>query len=260
MPYNEREHIGYWFAGQSAIAALETGHSPASGLRIKNADEGPPWMVVNKEIQTVIVASGEWPGSLWLARVIKLGDMSGLIANPRYWRASEIELLEEVPIGMLFGYQGERVVPLLNQIMTLTSSEVDELQANSMENSDAEDAYAHAWSCWNENLMNPRSHIYDDGMILASPGNHDKEMSPINYGFSLIHSLVWQRAREIEGEEAFIEYIEYGETEISLNQRWNSACAAFLYEAMALSMSQYLSADECSTLTKAWSAVFGQGK
>jgi len=248
------EHIGYWFAGQSEISDPKTRQSFP---RIKNADNTPPYMIVNKKIQSVIVTASIWPGYLWRVRVVKLGDMSGLIANPGYWRATEIELIEELPVGMLFGAEGDRIVPLLGQIMTLASSEADALYTNRVKNSCAEAAYTHAWRCWNENQKYPRSHTHDDGMTLASPGNHDKETSPINYGFSLIHDLVWQRAREVEGQKAFIEVVEYGETELELNQRWSAVSAAFLYKAMALSMSQYLSDIECEALTRLWASVFG---
>lgn len=255
---NTEPHIGYWFTKQSAISALKTGRSLTAGLRIKNPNNKPPWMIVDKEIQSIIVTADSWPGSLWRARVIKLGDMSGLIANPGYWRATEIELIEELPAGTLFGDQGDRIISLLNQIMTLTSSEVDELYANRAENSCAEAAYAHAWKYWNDNQKHPRSHAYGDGMILASPHKCDKEMSPINHGFLLISALIWQKARELEGQEAFIEFIEYGETELELNPRWTAACTAFIHKAMGLSMSQYLSAAEIESLMQSWLSVFGR--
>ena len=255
---NTEQRIGYWFANQSKTVAPEIGQFLTAGLRIKNAKNGPLWMVVNQEILSIIVTSNSWPGSLWQARVTKLGDMSGLVANPGYWRAREIELIEELPVGMLFGAYGDKIVLLLNQIITLTSSEVDGLYVNRAKDPCAKAAYVHAWNCWNEKLKHPRSLTCDDGMTLASPGNHDKEESPINHGFCLIDSLIWQKAREVDGQEAFVEFIEYGETEIELNQRWDAACAAFLYKAMELAMSQYLSETERTALTHSWSSVLVQ--
>ena len=215
-------------------------------------------MIVDKQIESLIVTASQWPGSLWRARIVKQGDMSGLIANPSYWRACEIEIIEELPIGMLFGPYGEGIPPLLSQITTLTLSEVDKLHVNMAENSDAEAAWVRAWNFWNENLEYPRQHKYDcdEGMTLASPGNHDHEMSPVNRGFSLISDLIWQRARKVEGQNAFIEFIEFGEVELKLSPRWNAACKAFLQAAMALGMSQYFSNMETIALTRAWSSVF----
>jgi len=230
------------------------------GQRIKSAENGPPWIIVDENIQSVIVTAASWPCSLWSARVIKLGDMSGLIANPGYWRANEIELIEELPAGTLFGEQGDKIASLLDQVKTLTLSEVDELNANMAENDKAKEVWKRAWNCWNENQKYPRSHTYDDGMTLASPGNRDKEMSPANHGFLLMHDLFFQRARELEGHDAFIEVIEYGETEIELKQNWKAACEAFLQKAMGLSMAQHLSAVECATLSRVWSTVYGQEK
>lgn len=42
--------------------------------------------------------------------------MSGLVANPGYWRASKIELIEALSCGALFGVAGEVIVLLLQDI------------------------------------------------------------------------------------------------------------------------------------------------
>jgi len=227
-----------------------------AGQKIRNESDGPPYMIVDKEIQSLILATQSWLGRLWRARVVKLGDMSGLIKNVHYWRASEIELIEELPVGLLFGENGDKIVPLLEQISTITLTDADRLQ--NAEISSAEVAYAHGWEIWNKGLEHPRKHKYSDGMTIGSPSNHDKQMSPINYGFSLIHSLIWKHAGEIEGEAAFVEYIEYDQTERELNPRWQAACTAFMCKAMATGMSRHLSAEEKAALTQPWQSVFGK--
>jgi len=260
MPNNIEQYTGYyWVTKQSTTSARETGQPLTAGVRIKNADDRPPFMVVCEEIQTLIVLANEWPGSLWRVRVVTSGDMSGTIPNIWYRRASEIELIEKLPAGALFGFQGDKIVDLLNQIMTLTSSEVDALYANKANNSCAEEAYTRAWKCWNKNLKYPRSHSYEGGMTIASPDfRHDNEKSPTNHGFSLISDLIWRLAREIDGSKAFIEHLEYGETELELNPRWRAVSTAFLCKAMAISMSQHISATDVAALTQAWSSVFEQ--
>jgi len=257
MLKNTEQYIGYWFTDQAKASGLK------AGQRIKNANAGPPYMVVCEQIKSVIVTGESWPGSLWRARVVILGDMSNTIPNVWYRRASEIELIEELPVGMLFGAHGGEIVPLLNQIMVLSSPDVDALHANSAEKPAAEAAYARAWRCWNESLKFPRQHTYDNALVVGSPSMHDREKSPTNYGFSLISGLVRKRARELDGDEAFVEVedvYEEDEVEIVLNPRWNAACCAFMYKAMALSMSQYISPADFAVLTQAWSSVFEQEK
>jgi len=251
--FNKKEkYIGYWFAGNSSNFELKTGQ------KIKNAKAGPPYMVVDEQIETVLVTEESWPGSLWRAQVIKLGDMSNTVPNIWYRRAREIELIEELPIGMLFGVNGDKIASLLNQIIVLDSLTVDALHANSADKSATEAAYARAWEHWNINLKHPRSHTYDNGLTLGSPSRHDKQMSPTNYGFSLISGLTNKRARELDGDAAFVEDDYYGEIELVLNPRWNAACRAFMYKAMALSMAQYLAHADVEILAQSWTSVFGK--
>ena len=256
---NNKQHTGYWLASQSTLSDLETEtpHSLTVGQKIKVKDSKPPWIIVCKTIPAIIVTSNSWPCSLWRANVTKLGDMSNLVADPGYWRAGEIELIEELPVATLFGANGDKIIPLLNQITTLTLLEVYKLYENKGENSCAEATYAHGWHLWNKGLEHPRSHTYESGSTLRSPSRHDKEESPTNYGFSLIYALFWQQARKLEGDAAFVEYIEYDQTELELTPHWSAACTAFLHKAMALSMAEHLSDGEYSDLVRLWVSVFG---
>jgi len=250
---NTKRYTGYWLADELKTSKLE------AGQRIKNTNNGPPYMVVCEQMESLIPTGEFWPNRLWRVCVIKLGDMSNTVPNVWYRRANEIELIEEIPVGMLFGPHGERILPLFSQVMELTSTEVNALHANNTSHSAAQAAYTSAWRHWNKNLKHPRSHTYEQeqGMTIASPPGSDRKNSPINYGFSLINDLVWRRARELDGENAFIKYIEDGQTEIELNEHWRTTSSAFLHKAMELSMAQYLSSIECEALTQLWSSVFG---
>ena len=115
---------GYWFEHLNDDIALVR-----DGRQVRLARLQPPWLVVDQTIATLIVSSG-WPGRLWRARVTELGDMSGLVANPGYWRAAAMELLEELPLSVLFGAHGERVVALLEQIQALSRTQAECLAAN----------------------------------------------------------------------------------------------------------------------------------
>lgn len=243
-PSGPLQCIGYWYAGKDELRVQAPGHIVA------NAVDGPPWLVIDRSILSVIVTGSKWPGRLWRARVVLMGDMSELVAEPGYWRASKIELIEELPLAALFGPNGARIFPLFSQIMALSAVQAERLQA-----AQAGDAKA-AWKRWSQGLRFPRTHHYgcDEGMTLASPGNRDREMSPANYAFSLIYDLIRQRAAEVEGRQAFIDVVENGETETILSQKWHGACEAYLQAAMAFSMSSLLSADEYAALLRAWTA------
>ena len=129
------------------------------GRQVRLARLQPPWLVVDQTIATLIVSSG-WPGRLWRARVTELGDMSGLVANPGYWRAAAMELLEELPLSVLFGAHGERVVALLEQIQALSRTQAECLAANL--DPDAGHAYGRAWLRWSEAQGQQRSTPADD--------------------------------------------------------------------------------------------------
>ena len=242
--------VGYWHDGKLEVSGLKVGQ------KIRNKKEGPPYMVVHEQIQSVYVSAESWPGRLWRVRVTELGDMSNTMTNIYYMRAVEIELIEELPIAMLFGEQGDKIVPLLNQITVLESLTVDKFYESHIEKSITEAAYGRAWEHWNENLKYPRAHTYNSGNTIASPSRYDQKKSPINGGFYLISDLIRKRARELDGDEAFVEDVYYGEVELVLNPRWGAACDAFLYQAMALSMKSELSHADFSVLTQAWRIVF----
>lgn len=123
-PSQTSSRDGYWFEHLNDDIALVR-----DGRQVRLARLQPPWLVVDQTIATLIVSSG-WPGRLWRARVTELGDMSGLVANPGYWRAAAMELLEELPLSVLFGAHGERVVALLEQIQALSRTQAECLAAN----------------------------------------------------------------------------------------------------------------------------------
>lgn len=247
--FNRPHPTGYWYAGRDEARAL------MPGMRLKNARSGPPWRVIDRQLSSTIVTAKSWPGRLWRARVIKMGDMSGLVAEPGYWRASEIELLEELPVGMLFGSHGDEIVALLEQISRLTPVQAAQLQAGLPE--DAHRIWLRAWANWNSRLPFSRPEDNDDdSLTLGWPGHHDKNLSPVGRGFMLMYDAIWQRARETEGASAFEQYTEAGEAEEKMTPKWSAAAHALAYRAMAVAECEHLSGEEYARLSESWSAVF----
>ena len=196
------------------------------GAVVKRVKAEPPWLIVDQGLGSVIVTGRHWPGQLWKARVKTLGDMSGLVAQPGYWRASSIELIEEIPVSALFGPHGDAIVNLLTQISALSPKQAEALQSNAAPR--AWEAYSKAWTHWSETRKHPRSGSSESWRgVLAAPHRNDKKKSPINGGFVLISDLVRRRAQALEGYDAFtVESDDDGELEEVLTPKWSGASAA----------------------------------
>lgn len=240
---------GYWFDYPDQSPALKR-----TGMQVTLANAAPPWMVVEQALSTITIGS-HWPGKLWRVQVTTLGDMSGLVAKPGYWRAAAVELLEELPLSVLFGPHGAAVLDVFSAISNLSRAQAEALASNV--NEAAASAYGRAWMQWAQSHGDTRSTQADEWCgTLAAPGGPGKQQSPIHSGFLLIHTLVWKRAKEVDGDDAFSQYEEDGETEVVLKPLWRDACNAMLYAAMAQGAPQCVSEADAAELKRAWSRVF----
>jgi len=241
---------GYWFDLPDASGTLIR-----NGNHVRLSTAAPPWMVVDQALASITIGS-RWPGQLWRVRVRELGDMSGLVAQPGYWRAAAIELLEALPLSTLFGAHGDAVLTILTRINGLTRVQAQALAQNVDPHAAA--AYGQAWIRWAQAGGDTRSTDPDEwhGTLAASRGR-DKERSPIHSGFLLIHTQLRQRAKAIDGDDAFVLIEEDGETEQVLSPLWQQACDALLFAAMAQGAPQYVLADEARALNRAWDAALG---
>ena len=245
---------GYWFDLPDPAFKLTR-----TADRVALAKPVPPWLVVDQAIDSIVIGS-RWPGRLWRVRVEKQGDMSDLVAQPGYWRASAIAVLEELPLSALFGPKGEAVLEIVARIDTLTRSEAQALADNLPE--DAWVAYSRAWMRWSRPDGEAALDEVDDWRgTLAATRRGDKARSPIHSGFLLIHGQLRRRAEQLDGNAAFVLVEEDGETEQILNPLWQAACDALLFAAMARAAPQYVSEEDGQALTHAWARVFsGDGQ
>ena len=241
--------VGYWF--DLPDPAFKLMRTPDRVALVKPV---PPWIVVDQSLDSIVIGS-RWPGKLWRVRVEKLGDMTGLVAQPGYWRASAIELLEALPLSALFGPQGEAVLEIIAQINTLSREGAQALADNLPDT--AWMAYSRAWMRWSHQDGEPAADDAGDWRgTLAATRRGDKARSPVHSGFLLIHAQLRQRAEQLDGAKAFVLIEEDGETEQVLNPMWQAACDALLFAAMARAAPQYVSDDDAITLTHAWTRVF----
>lgn len=238
---------GYWFETEEENPPLLR-----KGSHVQYPAGKKGCIVLYQQIHSILLTS--WPGKLWRARVVTLGDMSGLIANPGYWRAQEIELLEELPLASLFGEHGQGVVQLLNQAQQLTLAQAIALGMEADE--EAQAAYARAWRRW-ALATNYYPSIVESKTwhgTLAAASERGKSDSPVHSGFVLLYSLIKKKARALQGDEAFIVEVDPddGETETYFTPLWYNASDAFLHAAMALSAPQYIEDEDFPVLTRAW--------
>ena len=243
---------GYWYCENDILDS----NFERDGMQIKSRTNQPPWLVVNKTLQSTILTGNNWPGELWSVRVLESGDMSNLVDNVSYWRANSILLLKRLPLSKLFGKHGEKVVSLILQIQSLSMEQVDVI--SSATNPCAAEAYSRAWETWNRSLEHPRTHHFGSSHsnALGMPHLQDNLMSPINYGFTLIHDLVRKKAQELEGDDAFTEEDYYGDIEIVLTAKWGNVASAFLCAAMAFGAPEHIGQKDYETLVGAWQSVF----
>lgn len=238
---------GYWYDSLDPDTPLER-----DGDRVRRDRAAPPWIVVDEQIASITIGS-RWPGRLWRVRVVELGDMSGLVANPGYWRAREIALLEPLPLATLFGPHGHAVMALLARVATLTLAQAEALDA--ARHPDAEAAYSRAWDRWIN--PEPATPPEDWSGTLARAGGPGHARSPVHWGFSLLHGLLWKRAEALSGAAAVTRIEEDGEVEEQLAPPWSGACSALLHAAMAQGAPEVVAAADVAVLMQAGTRVFG---
>lgn len=254
------DRVGFWFDAADPDMALER-----AGDHVRLARAEPPWIVVDRSIASLTLGR-RWPGQLWRVRVTQLGDMAGLVAQPGYWRAAAIELLQPLPLGTLFGPHGQAVVDILARIPELTREQARALGADLP--ADGWDRYGRAWERWATDEDDPGATPPAGASeapagsewhgVLSAARRRGGAHSPIHAGFMQVHGLLRRRAEAVDGDAAFIrEEDEDGDIDEWLAAPWDGASDALLFAAMARGAPQYLSAADADALARPWRGVFG---
>lgn len=239
---------GFIYAAEGEL--LFEGAAP--GSRVRQSVLVPPWTVVDHRLSSVLVT--RWPGRLLRVRIPEpQGEHeqatfaeanSNLVQPPSYTRAFEVEILENLPVALLFGQHGEAVIPVIEAAHALDEATAHALTA--WQHPDADHAYSDAWGRWLTE-RDLHSQVPGDSVLLFSPS--DVVGSPIGMGLSLIYSEVRQAALRTWGERA----LTPGEGEEVLVSPWNGADAALLHAALALGAPEYVT--DAKPLLAAWRAV-----
>jgi hypothetical protein len=229
------------------------------GARVRMPSWDPPWIVVDHELDTVIVA--RWPGRLFRVesvppssdeeRVALARARGSLRAEARYTRVFAVDVLAELPPALLFGPHGQAVVEILECARLLVDPVARELAA--VRPPDASQAYGRAWQRWLDRQPNGTPYrTGDHSHVLAVPGA-GRIGSPIGHGIAVLWTCVVDRARRCAGSTAFT--FDEDEDDKVLLDPWATAASALLDAAMALGAPDLVDPADASLLTEAWCVI-----
>lgn len=190
-------------------------------ILIKKEQE-PPYWVINKYLDSLIVSY--WPLKLYKVEVLDEKELYCIELNKkwgsnRYLHSFKISILEELSPFTLFQIQSQdndKFSQLIDLAKNITLEQVDQLNVFSFIN--MEQLCEKVWDKW---------------LGLSFEKTDRKLCSPIGYGLSLIDSLCYSRAQQLEGTNCY-SIDEDGEIEIK--PKWITVmhylqCAAISYES-----------------------------
>lgn len=220
------------------------------GTIVRNPDDRPPFIVVDRIIETIVVA--RWPGRLWRVEVAETAVEQ--VIGSGYTRAIAVGVIEELPSWQLFGPRGRLVASIIDAVGVLDVADVALLGDSA--GPDAERAYSAAWSRWESGTR-----VDGDASVGGVEGNPFRRrnrrcVSPIGYGFDVLCSAMDAKARELVGNEAF--KIEEDGTP-AFTAFWSAGCSALLFAAMAEGAPDLCSTDDRTSLMAAWRRLAGSG-
>lgn len=218
------------------------------GAVIENSSEGPPWIVVDQSLDSLIVS--RWPGRLWKLEVVRPAKEQPN-ASATYVRAVSVKVLEEVPVSILFGVHGQEVVKVIESARLLDVQ--CGLKLGAAFDSRAIDMYSEAWSRWLNGLSRvDLNHERDDySGTLAISGARKK--SPVGVAPTVLYSVLRERVKAAVGDSAFVVDEEGNE---SFSPEWSKVLDAFLCAVMGFGVDQIMSPQEKDVLIAAWRNTF----
>lgn len=238
----QEANYGFIYIGKSLAETLNY----QEGMKIDLVPSQTPCLV---HYDTATIVINEWPGQLWFVKVLDDLPTTWPKANLELIPTQSFKLIKQLVNSFLFGSKGEGICELLDKIQQLDLSQVKQLAT--FFSPIAAEAYAVAWNNWLQQTTNLVEHRDADhtGTLAIGKGENS---SPIYSGFLLVNELVYQKARQLEGDSAFISYPAYDESEALLNPQWNKACSVLLQAAMALGAEQYVDAKDLNLLLTGW--------
>jgi hypothetical protein len=162
-----------------------------------------------------------------------------------------VRVLHQIPVATLFGPHGDDVLRVIGKARSIDVDDAVALGARSTPL--AREAYSRAWNAWLAKVEPGSIHlgtVHDDTLAVHAGGTR----SPIGGGFTVLHSVLRDRARDVAGDAAFI---TDEDDETCLAEPWSTASSALLHAAMAFGAPELVSAADRHLLLEAWDHCFG---
>lgn len=241
QPRNDLSGFAYVPADEPAQFANGT-----AGLTIGTFTDKPPWIVVDLSLSSIVVA--HWPGKLWEVQILKRATEQPN-SGAGYVRATAVRIERELPSATLFGTRGLAIEKVLWTASRLTIGQRDLLAEH--RDQAADEVFSAAWNRWLAKIDPSNPHRDQDhrDTLAVFAGN---SRSPVGPAFTVLHSVTTKRAKEIEGDAAFV----VGEEEQFFRPSWASAFSALLHACMAVGASEdVLSNDERTAMLSCYSRL-----
>lgn len=242
---HESAQIGYCYVPNESHEPM---HNAYVGAVVENPSEGPPWIVVDQSLNSLVVS--RWPGRLWKLEVVRLAKEQPN-ASATYVRAVSVKVLEEVPISTLFGEHGQEVAKVIESARLLDIQCGQRL--GKAFDTRALEMYSEAWNRWLSELcrVDPNHKRDDHSETLAISGASKR--SPVGVAPTVLYSVLRERVKAIVGDSAFVVDEEGNE---SFSPEWSNVLSAFLCAVMGFGVDGMMSPHEKSILIAAWRSTF----
>lgn len=225
-----------------------------AGRTVRIAGRGPPWIAVDHEVSSVVVA--RWPGRLWVVEIVDaVTEQDGapqLRPDAGYTRAAAVKILHAEPVATLFGSHGALVCAVIQAAAELTLAQATKL--HEARHGDAADAQTRVWRRWllRKNIPLDRYRDLDGTLAIGA----SKAGSPIGKAPRVIHTLVGRCAEALAGPSVWLVHEDDPEG-AWLAEPWCAASVALLDAALAFGVPSHADRQDYDILTAAWRGAIG---
>lgn len=240
----------YTYISENANYVIVTDKKDTQYISVR--ENQPKCLVIHPT--TSINFFGEWPGKLFHVEIINFEEEDSLntnIIDHAYRRSKLVKVKQELQTHILFGENGKIINDILNYILSINQSKIEQL--NDLLTEKSKQLYSKSWINWylltNYVNPNPAYRIEDENHLGVLMGYNG---SPVNAGFASISALIDKQAIRQIGEHAF----EYNkENEGMLNPIWRNAKQVLLNAAMSGGAPHLLTKEENEYMLKAWHQI-----
>lgn len=216
------------------------------GAVIDRKTDEPPWIVVDLLPSNVLAAN--WPGNLWQVQILRKAPQQPM-SYANYMRATAVRVTASLSITSMFDENGPAIVEVLNGVSSLTSEQANLL--GGIDDSEAARIHNQIWDQWLSANFPSFPHIGEDHAGTISHGSRGAG-SPVGRATSILSSELHRRARELDGDLAFVSEGE----EQYFSPKWRLVAANLQHMLFAVGVGQpKLDASGRDVLARAYCSV-----